>query len=89
MQPEKHDNGQRYNIHLRFTPEEKAVLKAIANTYGTTYTEILSMAMKQFINSDYKLRNIRALTIKNLPRHKDKIAKRELLKASSDSIILD
>ena len=23
MQPEKHDNGQRYNIHLRFTPEEK------------------------------------------------------------------
>ncbi len=73
MKPETHNFNNPYNVHLRFSPQEKAVLKAITNVYNTTYTAIMRMAFVQFVNSDYKFQNIRAVTLKNLPKAEQKL----------------
>lgn len=55
-----HELGEKYNIHLRFSPEDKRILKAICNFYGLPYSTVILRAIDKLIETDYRLQKIRS-----------------------------
>ena len=50
-----HTMGEKYNVHLKFKPEDKALLKAIANVFHTTYTGAVLTLMYEYSQMNKEL----------------------------------
>ena len=53
-----HIKGEKYNVHLRFSPGDKIVLKNLANLHGMSYSQFVLMAIDEFIEKDSNLKTI-------------------------------
>lgn len=58
-----HELGEKYNIHLRLSPKDKRILKAICNFYGLPYSQVILIALDNLIKNDYRLQKIRTAAV--------------------------
>ncbi len=62
-----HIYGEKYNVHIRLNPQDKAVLKALSNIYGIPYTAVILKALDALIETDAQLIEMRNTILSEYP----------------------
>ena len=62
-----HIYGEKYNIHIRLNPQDKAILKSLSNIYGIPYTAVILKAMDALIETDDQLIKMRNTILSEYP----------------------